>query len=73
MKPARGRKCAGMARSLASDGRLLTLIEGSGHGYPVASSLPRTIHSVRGEREMGTTRLEEAIVAFREALKEWTR
>ena len=26
-----------------------------------------------GERESGTARLEEAVAAFREALKEWTR
>ena len=26
-----------------------------------------------GQRESGTARLEEAIAAFREALKEWTR
>jgi hypothetical protein len=26
-----------------------------------------------GERESGTERLEQAIVAYREALKEWTR
>ncbi len=26
-----------------------------------------------GERESGTARLEEAVAAYREALKEWTR
>ena len=26
-----------------------------------------------GERESGTTRLEEAVAAYRDALKEWTR
>jgi hypothetical protein len=26
-----------------------------------------------GERESGTTKLEEAVVAYREALREWTR
>jgi tetratricopeptide (TPR) repeat protein len=26
-----------------------------------------------GERESGTAKLEEAVVAYREALKEWTR
>ena len=32
-----------------------------------------TALSTLGERESGTARLEEAVAAYRDALKEWTR
>src|SRR5438270_7231514 len=32
-----------------------------------------TVLAPLGERESGTTRLEEAVTAYREALREWTR
>ena len=68
-----GRAARGGGRGLSRGAGGIDARAGSARLGGDAETISATALETLGERESGTERLEEAVAAYREALKEWTR